>query len=114
MAISFKGAHFPPEVMLMGVRWYLAYPLSARHVEELMEGRVEGRRAGGRWRVSSPTLSIVGWVHNSTMATFPAPATSNAACGFPALRFPARFMPRVMRPRVLGVLSAVAVVPGSC
>ena len=36
MAISFKGAHFPPEVMLMGVRWYLAYPLSTRHVEELM------------------------------------------------------------------------------
>jgi len=32
----------------------------------------------------------------------------------PALRFPARFMPRVMRPLVLGVLSAVGVVPGSC
>jgi transposase-like protein len=27
MAISFKGAHFPPEIILMGVRWYLAYPL---------------------------------------------------------------------------------------
>jgi hypothetical protein len=27
MAISFKGAHFPPEVMLMGARWYVAYPL---------------------------------------------------------------------------------------
>jgi transposase-like protein len=39
MAISFKGAHFPPEVILMGVRWYLAYPLSTRHVEELMEER---------------------------------------------------------------------------
>ena len=37
MAISFKGAHFHPEVILMGVRWYLAYPpLSTRHVEELM------------------------------------------------------------------------------
>ena len=36
MAISFKGAHFPPEVILMGVRWYVAYPLSTRHVEELM------------------------------------------------------------------------------
>jgi putative transposase len=34
MAISFKGAHFPPEVILMGVRWYVAYPLSTRHVEE--------------------------------------------------------------------------------
>jgi len=28
MAISFKGAHFPQDIMLMGVRWYLAYPLS--------------------------------------------------------------------------------------
>src|SRR5712692_663841 len=36
MAISFKGAHFPPDVILMGVRWYVAYPLSTRHVEELM------------------------------------------------------------------------------
>src|SRR5437870_10601845 len=39
MAISFKGTHFPPEVILMGVRWYVAYPLSTRHVEELMEER---------------------------------------------------------------------------
>jgi putative transposase len=39
MAVSFKGAHFPQEVILMGVRWYVAYPLSTRHVEELMEER---------------------------------------------------------------------------
>src|SRR5499427_6571356 len=39
MAINFKGAHFPPEVILMGLRWYVAYPLSTRHVEELMEER---------------------------------------------------------------------------
>src|SRR6266852_7504429 len=39
MAVSFKGAHFPTEVILMGVRWYVAYPLSTRHVEELMEER---------------------------------------------------------------------------
>jgi putative transposase len=39
MAISFKGAHFPQEVILMGVRWYVAYPLSTRHVEERMEER---------------------------------------------------------------------------
>ena len=36
MAISFKGAHFPPDIILMGVRWYVAYPLSTRHVEALM------------------------------------------------------------------------------
>src|SRR2546428_10937701 len=39
MSISFKGAHFPTEVILMGVRWYVAYPLSTRHVEELMAER---------------------------------------------------------------------------
>jgi len=39
MAISFKGAHFPKNIMLMGVRWYVAYPLSCRHVEERMEER---------------------------------------------------------------------------
>src|SRR5919198_3359776 len=39
MSISFKGAHFPQEVILMGVRWYVAYPLSTRHVEELMAER---------------------------------------------------------------------------
>ena len=36
MAVSFKGAHFPKEIILMGVRWYVAYPLSTRPVEELM------------------------------------------------------------------------------
>ena len=39
MTISFKGAHFPQDIILMGVRWYLAYPLSYRHVEELLEER---------------------------------------------------------------------------
>jgi putative transposase len=39
MAVSFKGVHFPPAVILMGLRWYLAYPLSTRHVEELMKER---------------------------------------------------------------------------
>jgi putative transposase len=37
--VSFKGAHFPQDIILMGVRWYVAYPLSYRHVEELMEER---------------------------------------------------------------------------
>ena len=31
MAVSFKGAHFPKDIILTGVRWYLAYPLSTRH-----------------------------------------------------------------------------------
>ena len=59
MAISFKGAHFPQEVILMGVRWYIAYPLSTRHVEELMEERgVEVDHATiNRWVIKySPQL----------------------------------------------------------
>jgi putative transposase len=39
MAVSFKGAHFPAEIILTGVRWYVAYPLSYRQVEELLEER---------------------------------------------------------------------------
>ena len=37
--VSFKGAHFVKDIILTGVRWYLAYPLSYRQVEELMEER---------------------------------------------------------------------------
>src|SRR5262245_47669583 len=39
MAVSFKGAHFPAEIILTSVRWYVAYPLSYREVEELLEER---------------------------------------------------------------------------
>jgi len=39
MAVSFKGAHFPTDILLTGVRWSVAYPLSTRHVEELMRER---------------------------------------------------------------------------
>jgi putative transposase len=59
--ISFKGTPFPKEVNLMGVRWYLAYPLSLRHVEELMEERgVELDHATiNRWVIKySPLLAI--------------------------------------------------------
>jgi putative transposase len=39
MAVCFKGAHFPAEIILTCVRWSVAYPLSTRHVEELMQER---------------------------------------------------------------------------
>jgi putative transposase len=39
MAVRFKGAHFPQETILTCIRWYVAYPLSTRHVEELMRER---------------------------------------------------------------------------
>ena len=34
-----KRLHYPIEVMLVGVRWYAAYPLSLRQVEEMMAER---------------------------------------------------------------------------
>ena len=37
--LSFKGRHFPRDLILMAVRWKLAYPLSYRNIEELMEER---------------------------------------------------------------------------
>jgi putative transposase len=37
--VSFKGAHFLKDIILVWVRWYVAYPLSYRQVEELMQER---------------------------------------------------------------------------
>ncbi len=37
--LSFKGRHFPKDLILMAVRWKLAYPLSYRDIEELLEER---------------------------------------------------------------------------
>ncbi|WP_442782878.1 IS6 family transposase [Collimonas fungivorans] len=37
--LSFKGMRFPIDVILVCVRWYVAYPLSYRHLEEMMEER---------------------------------------------------------------------------
>ena len=37
--ISFKGRHFPKDLILMAVRWKVAYPLSYRQIEEMMEER---------------------------------------------------------------------------
>jgi IS6 family transposase len=36
---SFAGFRFPPEVVLLAVRWYLRYGLSYRDIEELLAER---------------------------------------------------------------------------
>ena len=36
---AFKGFRFPPEIILLAVRWYLRYGLSYRDVEELLTER---------------------------------------------------------------------------
>ncbi len=33
---AIKRVHYPAEIMRVSVRWYVAYPLSPRHLEEIM------------------------------------------------------------------------------
>ncbi|MDP5370531.1 MAG: IS6 family transposase, partial [Pseudomonadota bacterium] len=57
--MNFKGSHFPKDVILMLIRWYIAYPLSYRHVEELLaeRGLSVDHATVNRWVVKhSPTL----------------------------------------------------------
>jgi hypothetical protein len=37
--IEFKGSHFERDVILWGVRWYVAYAISYRQLEEMMDER---------------------------------------------------------------------------
>ncbi|MHA1539445.1 MAG: IS6 family transposase, partial [Alphaproteobacteria bacterium] len=37
--LSFKGRHYEKDLILLCVRWYLSYPLSYRHLEEMMQER---------------------------------------------------------------------------
>jgi putative transposase len=37
--VNFKGAHFQKDIILTWVRWYVAYPLSYRQLEEMMQER---------------------------------------------------------------------------
>ena len=37
--LATKGVRFPVDVILVCIRWYAAYPLSYRHLEEMMEER---------------------------------------------------------------------------
>ena len=85
MSIAFKGSHFERDIILWGVRWYVAYPLSYSQVEEMMgEGGVEvdhttphrwvlkyvpllekaflGRKraVGGSWRMDETYIRIKG------------------------------------------------------
>jgi transposase-like protein len=37
--VAFKGSHFEKEIILWGIRWYVAYPISYRQLEEMMGER---------------------------------------------------------------------------
>src|SRR5215471_5336284 len=70
--IEFKGSHFEREVILWGVRWYVAYPISYRQLEEMMEERgvevdhatlnrwVRKRPVGSSWRLDETYVRIKG------------------------------------------------------
>src|SRR6202790_3635821 len=65
-------------------------------------------KAGIRLKFGFPVVSPfrLRVSHYLDHATSPVPSTSNAACGFPALRSPICFMPGLMRPILLERLSA--------
>ena len=46
----FKGRHYPGEVILLCVRWYLRYPLSYEHMAEIMAERGIEVDASCIWR----------------------------------------------------------------
>ena len=62
-------------------------------------GAVDLGKGSSRCRRLSPSAgaSVL------TMSPFPAPASSHAACGFPALRAPAHFASRVMGPKAFAL-----------
>ena len=51
--LNTKGMRFPIDVILVCIRWYAAYPLSYRHLEEMMEERgvVVDHSSINRWAV---------------------------------------------------------------
>ena len=37
--MDFRGSHFEKEIILWGVRWYVAYPISYCQLEEMRQER---------------------------------------------------------------------------
>ena len=88
-AISFKGRHFQKDMILQSVRCYLAYSLSYRDIEELMQERgfsvdhstlnrwvlhyspqleavfrLKKKRASNRWRMDETYIKVKGqWAY---------------------------------------------------
>ena len=83
--LNFKGMRFPIDVILVCIRWYVAYPLSYRHLEEIMEergvsvdhssinrwairflplieklARKHKRQVGGSWRMDETYIKVKG------------------------------------------------------
>ena len=59
-ATAFTGFRFPPEVIMLAVRWYLRFGLSYRDVEELLAEAARPCRhaVGDRWQVDETYLKV--------------------------------------------------------
>jgi len=59
--IDFKGSYFEQEAILWGVRWYIAYPISYRQREKILEEArqivhddgTSGRCMDGFWPIAA-------------------------------------------------------------
>jgi putative transposase len=83
--LNFKGMRFPIDVILVCIRWYAAYPLSYRHLKEMMQkrgvsvdhssinrwairflpliekmARKHERPVGGNWRMDETYIKVKG------------------------------------------------------
>jgi putative transposase len=70
--LSTKGMRFPIDVILVCIRWYAAYPLSYRHLEEMMEERgvVVDHSSINRWAIRFlPLLEKAFRRHKHTVGT---------------------------------------------
>jgi hypothetical protein len=63
--IDFNGSHFEREIVLWGVRWYVAYPISDRQLEEMMEERGVEVRVGAR----KPPSRLTSWPRWKPLST---------------------------------------------
>jgi putative transposase len=56
--LNFKRMRFPIDVILVCVRWYATYPLSYRHLEDIMEERgvPVDHSSSNRWAIRSLPL----------------------------------------------------------
>jgi putative transposase len=57
--LNTKGMRFPIDVILVCIRWYAAYPLSYRHLEEMMQERdiAVDHSSINRWAIRFSPLS---------------------------------------------------------
>jgi hypothetical protein len=76
-----KRLHYPLEVMLTCVRWYVAYPLSLRYIEEMMRERgiFVDHATVHRWTIKMvPVLAPPYFVGASTPLAKPCPQHSSS------------------------------------